>query len=292
MRYINTEGLVAPPRWLERARRAQTAIAAVGNLLQTATEDQLAPLLLQLKALINRQARLWSAFKGALQQLSDQKCWYCEAKQSRSDMMVDHFRPKNEVRECKPHHGYWWLALEYSNFRLACNLCNSLHENEEAGRSLGKSTRFPLMNEANRVFNPAGDLMAESPSLLDPTSPLDPSLLSFLDDGTAAPAYSKDVSAPFFDRATISIDAYNLNDQKIKEERFIVAQRIKREVSRAERYLDNAQAGEPAATEHFLEVYRTLLNLIARSSEFSAAARAILAGYKDKAWVVRALTTA
>lgn len=43
---------------------------------------------------------------------SHKKCWYCECVQSRSDMAVDHFRPKNRVEECKGHPGYYWLAFD------------------------------------------------------------------------------------------------------------------------------------------------------------------------------------
>jgi uncharacterized protein (TIGR02646 family) len=292
MRYIETETLVPPAEWLKKAQAAQLAIAAVGNLLATAQMDQIPGLVEQLKALIRAKAKLWGEFKTTLQNLSDNKCWYCEAKQSRSDMAVDHFRPKNEVQGCDQHHGYWWLALDYKNFRLACNFCNSLHDNQAAGKSLGKGTYFPLVDEAARIFDPTDDMSAENPSLLDPTVALDPNLLTFVDDGRAVPAYPEDSSKLFFHRASTSIDVYNLNDQRVKEERFIIAQTIKREVARAERHLNDAQEGQPAAVEHFQEVYRVILKLIAAKAEFSAAARAILAGYKEKAWVMRALSTA
>src|SRR5438045_318094 len=99
MRYIETEYLIPPAGWLERVRTAQKAIAAVGNLLKTDPVDEIPAILIQLKALVNAQGRLWSVFKKVLEEASNRKCWYCEAKQSRSDMAVDHFRPKNAVKE-------------------------------------------------------------------------------------------------------------------------------------------------------------------------------------------------
>ena len=142
------------------------------------------------------------------------------------------------------------------------------------------------------MFGPAENLLAEAPCLLDPIVAADPSLLSFLDDGSAAPSYTEK-DAPILNlRATVSIRVYNLNDVKVREERFLVAQEIKRQVQRGEKYLSEALAGNGAAYDHFQEVYRIVLNLIGPSSEFSAAARTILSGFRDKDWVIRALNTA
>jgi hypothetical protein len=166
-----------------------------------------------------------------------------------------------------------------------------LHGNEEAGKSLGKGTHFPLLDESTRVFDPSGSLESEQAALLDPTEPLDPSLLGFLDDGTAVPRYPKDVSALFNMRAVVSIDVYNLNDVRICEERRAIANEIKLQVARAQKYLNQAKNGEQAPLDHFKEAIRIIRKYTSAKAEFSTAARAVLAGYRDSDWVSSALVT-
>lgn len=292
MRHIPVEKLRLDPAWIRRAREARDAVSAIGARLAEASEEDRQPVLNELRNAIARRSGLWGEIKPQLAELSKAKCWYCEAKENRSDMAIDHFRPKNGVKECKTHPGYWWLAFDGGNYRFVCTLCNSPHLNEESDEALGKGTHFPIVEEARRIFGPVGNLADEIPFLLDPTLAGDPSLLSFLDDGSAAPTYAEAKSAFFHRKALISIDIYNLNDVKIREERFLIAQEIKRQVDRCDKYLDHAATGEQAALDHFQEVYRVILGLISQDAEFSAAARTILAGFRDKDWVVRALSTA
>ena len=113
-----------------------------------------------------------------------------------------------------------------------------------------------------------------------------------MEDGQATPGYAEKKSPLFFGRAAISIRVYNLNQATIADSRSMVAFEIKHQVQRGEKYLDDAAAGDPAASDHFQEVYRVLLGLIGPEAEYSSAARAFLAGYRDMDWVVRALTTA
>lgn len=292
MRFIRTDALRLPPDWERRAREARETLAALGERMRAAEPPEQNAILRELREAIARYAGLWGEIKDILAAISSRKCWYCESRENRSDMAVDHFRPKGAVRECPAHHGYWWLVFEASNYRYACTLCNSPHVNEEAAEALGKGTHFPLVDEGRRVFDPVGNLAEETPSLLDPTVGADPPLLSFLDDGSAAPAFAKDKSLLFYTRASTSIRVYNLNDVKIREERFFIAQEVKRQVERGEKYLDEAAAGDAAALDHFREVCRVVLTLIAPDAEYSAAARTILSAYRDKEWVVRALATA
>jgi uncharacterized protein (TIGR02646 family) len=292
LRHIPVAKLRLDADWVRRAGEARDAVAAIGARLAEAPEEDRQAILNELRDAISRRSNLWAEIKPELALLSTGKCWYCEAKENRSDMAIDHFRPKNGVKECTTHPGYWWLAFDGSNYRYVCTLCNSPHRNEESDVAFGKGTHFPIVEEARRIFGPAGNLADEAPCLLDPTLAGDPSLLSFLDDGSAAPTYSEARSALFYRKALVSIDVYNLNDAKIKEERFLIAQEIKRQVDRCDKYLDHAATGEQAALDHFQEVYRVILGLISQDAQFSAAARTILAGFRDKDWVVRALSTA
>lgn len=138
---------------------------------------------------INKRARLWSELKERLFELSHGKCWYCEAKEERSDYHVDHFRPKNRIHDDNGvrHDGYWWLAFDWRNYRLACSYCNSPHKGTD-GKSRGKSDLFPIKDETWRATGPDCDVDDEMPLLLDPTIQGEPELLWFMEDGKAYPA--------------------------------------------------------------------------------------------------------
>ena len=71
------------------------------------------------------------------------KCCYCEIKVQGSPLQVEHYRPKDKVRESPTHTGYYWLAYEWTNLLFACSNCNSR-----------KSNQFPLQLELDRVFAP------------------------------------------------------------------------------------------------------------------------------------------
>jgi hypothetical protein len=291
LRHIQSQKLRLPEGWAARARTALDDVSKIALSLGGASEKESSELLKTLRKAINDRSDIWASLKEALADLSFRKCWYCESVENRSDMAVDHFRPKNKVYESKPHNGYWWLAFDHTNYRFTCGFCNSPHKNEEEEKTLGKGTHFPLVDEARRIHSPNGRLADEQATLLDPTSALDPSLLWFVEDGRAVPRYKADQSLLFFTRASISIDVYNFNDFRIKEARVIMAIEIKRQVELGEKHLDEAYRGVPVALELFQEICRNLLNFIAPQAEFSSAARAILAGYRDKDWVVDALRT-
>lgn len=291
MRHIPMDQFRPSADWRQRAAAAHAVIEGIAARLPGATPEDTKATLRQLREEIGRHSGLWRELKPSLEQLSREKCWYCETKQERSNMAVDHFRPKSGVAECAAHPGYWWLAFAADNYRFACTYCNSLLKDGEAGETYGKGTHFPLVDEARRAYR-ANDLNGECPSLLDPIVPADPPLLGFLDDGQATPRYKKERSPLFFERADVSIRVYNLNQAKISDARSLIAFEIKRQVERCEKYLDEAAAGDDAALDHFKEVYRVLSRHIAPEAEYSAAARAFLSAYRDKEWVEDALRTA
>jgi len=53
------------------------------------------------KNILNKAAatQIWRDFYNLLPDNLKKKCWYCEAEEIRSDMPVDHFRPKNKVED-------------------------------------------------------------------------------------------------------------------------------------------------------------------------------------------------
>jgi len=277
--------------WLIRAAKVEAKIIAIAEGLEGATPEQVKAIHKELGNIFANASHLWSELKPDLEALSFGKCWYCETKQVRSPLAVDHFRPKSRVAECAHHHGYWWLALDPQNYRCACSYCNSPMSADASKDTLGKGVHFPLIDEALRNLRPE-DEKNESPCLLDPTVEVDPGYLWFMQDGQATPKHPRERSELFFKRADVSIRFYNLNDSKIADARSILAYEIKRQVIRGDKYLNDALAGDPAAYEHYEEVVRFLLKVIRPQSEYSAAARAFLAIYRDKEWVVTVLVTA
>ncbi|MEK8015781.1 MAG: HNH endonuclease [Candidatus Parabeggiatoa sp.] len=108
-----------------------------------------------------------------LEELYFGKCVYCETKVIGGVLRIDHYRPKNKIKEEHAHTGYYWLGYEWSNLFPACEKCNR-----------AKSNAFPLEVTGIRVTKPPLDshgeldkyacradspsLLAEKPLLLNP----------------------------------------------------------------------------------------------------------------------------
>lgn len=100
--------------------------------------------------------------KTALQNLQDGKCCFCEAKilhVSYGD--VEHYRPKKgwvQATESLNRPGYYWLAYEWDNLLLACQICNQRH----------KKNFFPLVNNSNRALSHEANIAEELPFFIKP----------------------------------------------------------------------------------------------------------------------------
>jgi hypothetical protein len=277
MRYIDTADFEPPEDWIRQAEEALRDIAAL-----TPAERAKA---------INKRNELWKALKPGLMALSDDKCWYCESKDLRSDNAVDHFRPKNNVKGSErfplvdDHPGYWWLAFDYTNYRFSCTLCNSIRKDLD-GTTGGKQDYFPLMDEERRCIDRDGNLEEEQPVLLDPTRVLDVGALCFDDAGKAAPrakrlAESDAAYRQWEDRASESIRFYHLNHHAIVEARYSRIRYIRRVANKADKSLDRMQrnvAGAEAEVQGWLE---ELKQAISPKSEYSAAVISILKGMRE-----------
>lgn len=124
----------------------------------------------------------------ALRAAAGNKCWYSEVKLEGQDPNVDHFRPKGRIQEVDANLqktgvvsiGYWWLAFEFANYRLA-----AMHANQrrvDADTEGGKWDFFPI--RGNRT--PEGTVhgaIVEDILALDPCSKTDVALMWFDPDG-------------------------------------------------------------------------------------------------------------
>ncbi|MEO0660486.1 MAG: hypothetical protein AAFZ87_03010 [Planctomycetota bacterium] len=223
MIWIDPNGLelCLPEEWFERASaaldRVQVAMedarsTAVANGL-TAENVEKEVRSARSKA-IGRHSNVWSEAGKYAGKLSSGKCWYCETRETRSDMPVDHFRPKNRVAHVPEHQGYWWLAFDHANYRYSCTFCNSRRVADATEG--GKQDAFPLVDEARRQFDPPGT-GDERPIRLDPCDPMDVQLLTYSGLGKATPAAKPGTLD--HKRAQRSIELYHLDHNKAADER-------------------------------------------------------------------------
>jgi hypothetical protein len=228
-----------------------------------------------------RNASLWADVKEILAGTSHGKCWYCESRDTRSDAAVDHFRPKNAVKECPEHEGYWWLAFDLQNYRYCCTYCNSTRLDRSRGGKGGKQTHFPLLNPENRVFE-EGDCSGERPVLLDPTVAADAILLYFREDGVPVPRYS----GQKHHRAERSIEIYHLHHTELIERRLETLNRAQELINLGRAYyLDWVNDADPALA--FELVIKQLQQLCAPEAEYSTAVKDLIKGLRDDehAWI-------
>jgi uncharacterized protein (TIGR02646 family) len=117
--------------------------------------------------------------RGVLLAMCNGKCAYCESSLSASYGEIEHFRPRAGVRglggEYAPLH-YWWLAYDWENLLIACQVCNSKYKRDS----------FPLEDESFRAAIGAtgSQLLQERALLIDPCQENPAEHLDFLQDGT------------------------------------------------------------------------------------------------------------
>lgn len=264
MRYVDRSKLVKPAGWLVRAQAAAQAVAngADPNVYDT----------------------VWRALKDGLANLLHDKCWYCESNVERSDNAVDHFRPKGRVGDAANlHAGYRWLAFDESNFRYACTYCNSRRKDVENGTTGGKGDRFPLINEAQRVYA-AGAVTAEQPMLLDPCELSDWRLLGCHQENGQPCATSADPSDR--KRAEVSIEIYHLHYEPTCKRRHAVAVQLMADVDEGKRLFELATQ-DPARAVDFKAVAGRLRRAIDRESLYSGDLHYLLRGQRSDAhpWI-------
>lgn len=264
MRYVDRLKLVKPTGWTQRA---QTAAQAV-----TAGDDP------------NNHSQVWRDLKDGLAALLHDKCWYCESPVDRSDNAVDHFRPKNRVSDAaNPHSGYRWLAFNESNFRYACTYCNSRRKDVEGGTAGGKADRFPLVNEAQRVYA-AGPIAVEQPMLLDPCEISDWRLLGcHQENGQPCAATTDPISKQ---RAEASIEILHLHYEPTCKKRHAAAVQLMSDVDEG-KCLFELVTQDPTRASDFKAVAARLHRAIDRESPYSGDMHFLLRGQRSEAhpWI-------
>ena len=236
------------------------------------------------RTLIGQYRERWVALRDAFEEFSDGKCWYVECRNPGTDNDIDHFRPKLRVNEDNTHPGYYWLAFDWRNLRLSCHRANRLRRNPEAPVTGGKGDHFPLLNPDYRARTPTDDVAIEQPGLLDPTDPIDPTLIWFRPNGEVAlsPLLQHDPLAN--QRFDFTRHHLHLDWPRFREERLALYNIIRRTVVRGDREAPAGATGaRPSAA--FKDVIRDLLAKMDRREEYSAAARVYVESFRHLWWV-------
>ena len=232
----------------------------------------------------------WNLFQPSMLVLSHHKCWYSEAPIGNSDFEVDHFRPKNKAKQkidytneksksiVHKENGYWWKAYDWDNYRLSGALANKLRRDRlgECDDVKGKGDYFPLDLMLGRVASDQENLACEEPILLDPTNPVDVTLLTF-DKGIAIPATTDEDE---IDRVKQSIFYYHLDLDQLNTARKIVWDDCVDQIKDAKASIDNSlNADKKAMMKKCFKELRKLVDSERKS--YTSTARACLMVYAE-----------
>jgi len=192
MMYINRLGKSPSQDWLNQADKITKQLLNAASLQEK-------------NAIIDANQHLWGELKDFLLEISHQKCWYSEAKDSYNHLHVDHFRPKKSSFgiDKKDYGGYWWLAFHWKNYRVCGGAGNIM-----------KKDKFAVKN--NKANNPNSNIEDEVIYFLDPTDEEDTLKLTFNSNGEVMPIIA---SGWDYERAMYTIKNLNLNFKNLKEAR-------------------------------------------------------------------------
>lgn len=217
---------------------------------------------------ITKKSGHWGKLKPWLFALSGGKCWFTDTTNNGSHYDVEHYRPKAEAKNLDSTvvEGYWWLAFDYTNYRLAGGVPNTK-----------KGGWFPLCDGSLRSSFTARCEESEVPYLLDPANPTDPLLLAFDEEGNAIPAPNADNWATETEawnklRAEESIKRYKLNEHDALPSK---RRKVWQEVSEMIREFLEARAKyhptkNPTPAETMAQVARKIERMTKPDVEFSS----------------------
>jgi uncharacterized protein (TIGR02646 family) len=153
--------------------------------------------------------------KNALIKTQHGKCFLCESKITHISFGdVEHFRPKGGSRQTADEKemkvpGYFWLAYDWQNLFLACQLCNQRF----------KKNLFPLENPDERAFSEA-ELENEKPLFINPEIENPEEFISFRGEI----AFSVDGNL----RGETTIEETGINRDELKEMRLATLKKLKK----------------------------------------------------------------
>lgn len=277
MRFINTSGY-NPKSWSKEQRIKLIALRGCADRLAR-------------KTLLDTPAnKTWNAHKSTFERLSHGKCWFTEANATVSDYAIEHFRPKKKIdlisskddypekRTTSDINGYWWLAYELQNLRLASYKPNQLKRNY-----------FPLRNDSFVATEDNSSWTKEIPILLDPCVESDVQLLTY--SGVEPIETNPDNATIDHIRARISINVYGLKHNKLKKARSRVYEEAKNYYRTCERNWNAMQLNKDVNQDtynlgliNFLDGSKNLISMLNPKEQFTRMILAFLIGV-NKSWV-------
>jgi len=243
-----------PDDWLQEAKQVTAELRAATSELER-------------NAIIEKNQKLWrdDRVRNWLLELYHNKCWYTEAQESVSAIHVDHYRPKGRVRDLdkNEYDGYWWLAFDWTNYRICGQLIN-----------IKKSDVFPLAEFGRASPDDHHSLMKEAPLLIDPVTD-DARLISYeIDEDACIAVPSAGIDEYEEIRATATIDILGLNRlDRLNQKRADVWQQCRESI---------ADYSSAANDPHCLKTLRQALavealrKMVDYEKEFSSVAQACL----------------
>lgn len=231
----------------------------------------------------------WTELYAFLSDLSENKCWYTEAPENSGEWEVDHYRPKNRAKNNDGSvtlpDGYWWLAYEWKNYRLAGSFVNKRRKDkfDDKEEVHGKGDYFPLDLNSCVPCAVDGDIDDEVPYLLDPTSFYDTTLIGFDKDGVPISNFPKGTFE--FDKVNISIDFLHLDNVVLNRNRSEVWNNIEHEINEVSKKLKHS-ANQALRNKVYNESYDKLKELTSRQKPYSSVAlNCLSANQNDHPWI-------
>lgn len=193
--------------------------------------------------------------KQTLIQAQHDKCFLCESKLTHIAYGdVEHFRPKAAYRQDdgdalhKP--GYYWLAYEWGNLFLSCQLCNQQF----------KKNLFPLVDPSARATSHKDDPDSEQSLFIDPSMD-DPELfISFRGEVPFARGGNP--------RGGATIRGLGLDRQKLNDKRFDHYDKL--------RLLYTLARRDPPLIPESIDAQNFLARAVEDSAEYAGMARAAI----------------
>ena len=263
MRHIDLESHKPDKLWLRKSDELTKQLIELHDKGDMAARNKL----------IDNNSSHWGELKQWLLGLSNNKCWFSEAKDVFSHMDVEHFRPKLEAKELdgRKRDGYWWLAFNYLNFRVCGNVGNRK-----------KGGWFPLKPGSLVSTHRNQCEESETPYLLDPTNADDVELLAFDEEGMAIP--TPGITQWEKERVLETIKRLKLNEHEaLSIERQKKWQRMAREIELYQHFKSRCSSGiNPGAKQRASEHARNIRNMARESEELSSVAKWCVLFRNDK----------
>ena len=179
--------------------------------------------------------------KSRLIELQHGKCFLCESKLLHIGYGdVEHFRPKGgwvQDNELMNEPGYYWLAYDWSNLFLSCQICNQQF----------KKNLFPLQTPASRAASHHSDIKNEDPYFIHMADEDPEAFITFNEE------VPKAVDGSI--RGKITIDRLGLARELLNEERRKTLQKVKDIYRLAKGYPDTNPVLKQEAKEVVTKYY-------------------------------------